>query len=79
MLPGTVGPVKAKVEVTELMGNEFFLHLIAGDKPFLARVDSRTSARPGQDIEVVFGMDEMHAFDPKTGQAITANKGEDTD
>ena len=25
---------------------------------------------------IVFGMDEMHAFDPKTGQAISANKGE---
>jgi multiple sugar transport system ATP-binding protein len=78
MLPGMVAPVKAKVEVTELMGNEFFLHLVAGDKPFLARVDSRTSARPGQDIEVVFGMDEMQAFDPETGQAISANKGADT-
>jgi len=74
MLPGTVAPVKAKVDVTELMGNEFFLHLIAGDRSFLARVDRRTAARPGQNIEVVFGMDEMHAFDPKTGQAISAKK-----
>ena len=72
----TALPVKARVEVTELMGNEFFLHLVAGDKPFLARVDPRTSAKPGQDIEVVFNMGNMHAFDPKTGQAISANKGE---
>jgi len=71
----TALPVKAKVDVTELMGNEFFLHLIAGDMPFLARVDPRTSAKPGQDIEVVFNMGNMHAFDPKTGQAILANKG----
>jgi multiple sugar transport system ATP-binding protein len=70
----TASPVKAKVEVTELMGNEIFLHLVAGDKSFLARVDPRTSAKPGQDIEVVFNMDNMHAFDPETGQAIHTQK-----
>jgi multiple sugar transport system ATP-binding protein len=63
-------PVGARVDVTELMGNELFLHLISGDNRFLARVDARTLARPGQDIELVFNMSNMHAFDPKTEKSI---------
>ncbi len=65
--PGIVASqVRAKVDVTELMGNEFFLHMLSGDKPFLARVDARTPARPGQEIDLVFNMANMHAFDAET-------------
>jgi multiple sugar transport system ATP-binding protein len=63
-------PVKAMVDVTEVMGSEIFLHLVADGKPFLARVDPRTKARPGQEIQVSFDMTRMHAFDSKTEQAI---------
>jgi len=62
--------VRARVDVTEMMGNEFFLYLESGDKQFLARVDARTKARPGQEIEIVFDMANMHAFDPGTGKAV---------
>lgn len=65
--PGIIAsPVRAKVDVTELMGNEFYLHMLSGDKQFLARVDARTQARPGQEIELVFNMANMHAFDSET-------------
>ena len=63
-------PIQARVDVTELMGNELFLHLVSGDQRFLARVDPRTAARPGQDIDIAFDMANMHAFDPETGRAI---------
>jgi multiple sugar transport system ATP-binding protein len=63
-------PVTAMVDATELMGSEIFLHLVADGKPFLARVDPRTRARPGQEIRVVFDMARMHAFDRETEQAI---------
>jgi len=63
-------PVRARVDVTELMGNELFLYLLSGNKQFLARVDARTMARPGQDIEVVFNMANMHVFDLGTGKAV---------
>jgi multiple sugar transport system ATP-binding protein len=69
--PTTIeAPVKALVDVTEVMGSEIFLHLVADGKPFLARVDPRTRARPGQEIQVSFDMTRMHAFDPETEQAI---------
>ena len=63
-------PVAAMVDVTEVMGSEIFLHLVADGKPFLARVDPRTRARPGQEVQVVFNMARMHAFDPETERAI---------
>lgn len=62
--------VRARVDVTELMGNEFFLYLLSGDKQFLSRVDTRTTAKIGQDIEVVFDMTKLHYFDPDTGKTV---------
>ena len=63
--------VKATVDVTELMGNEVFLHMLVDGRPLLARVDPRTSARPEREMEFVFDMGRMYAFDPETQAAIT--------
>ena len=57
-------PVSAKVDVTELMGNEIYLYLVHGDHNFVARVDPRTRVSMGDEIEVVFNMDNFHIFDP---------------
>jgi len=65
-------PVRARVDVTEMMGNEKFLHLLADGQKCLARVDPRTRARAGQDVQVAFDMDRMHAFDAKSELAIGA-------
>jgi len=62
--------LKAKVDVMELMGNEIFLYLVTGKKTFIARVDPRTPARIGDELEVVADMNNMHVFDPKTEKAI---------
>jgi len=66
----TGAPVKTRVDVTELMGNEIFLYLLTGTKQFIARVDPRTAARVGQDVEVLFNMDNMHIFDRDTEVAV---------
>jgi multiple sugar transport system ATP-binding protein len=71
VLPGvTAATVHAKVDVTELMGNEFFLHMIVGDWEFLARVDARTKARPGEDIDLILDMSKMHIFEDDTRARI---------
>jgi multiple sugar transport system ATP-binding protein len=62
--------VPANVEVTELMGNEVFLYLKSGDKNYVARVDPRSQARIGHDVQVAMNMDNMHIFDKDTEQAI---------
>lgn len=57
-------PVDSKVDVTELMGNEIFLYMVAGKHNYTARVDPRTRFTIGEDVQLVFNMDNMHIFDP---------------
>jgi multiple sugar transport system ATP-binding protein len=63
-------PVEAKVDVTELMGNEINLYLLAGQDSIVARVDPRTDFRMGDKVQVAFNMDKAHLFDPDTEIAI---------
>jgi multiple sugar transport system ATP-binding protein len=62
--------VACKVDVTELMGNEIFLYLVAGDNTIVARVDPRTDFRIGDQVQVSFNIDKMHLFDPDSELAI---------
>jgi multiple sugar transport system ATP-binding protein len=62
--------VECRVDVTELMGNEIFLYLLTGEKEFIARVDPRSKARVGNEVNIVFDMDRMHVFDRETEIAI---------
>ncbi len=62
--------VDARVDVTELMGNEIFLYLVSGDNTYVARVDPRTNFHIGDRVEIAFNMDKVHMFDPDTEQAI---------
>ncbi len=69
--PGVIpSRLDAKVDVTELMGNEIFVYGLTGTKPFIARVDPRTRAVPGGDIAFNVNMANMHIFDSKTEKAI---------
>jgi multiple sugar transport system ATP-binding protein len=63
-------PVETKVDVTELMGNEIFLHLVSGSNNIVASVDPRTNFRIGDTEKVAFNMDKCHLFDPETEKAI---------
>jgi multiple sugar transport system ATP-binding protein len=60
------GAIDAKVEVTELMGNEVFLYLLTGGHSYIARVDPRTKARVGNDVRVVANLDNVHFFEKDT-------------
>ena len=66
----TAGKIKAKVDVTELMGNEVLAHFLIGEKSFVGRFDPRTGVRVGDTIEVAVNIDNMHAFDLQTEKAI---------
>jgi multiple sugar transport system ATP-binding protein len=60
----------ATVDVTELMGNEIFVYLLSGQKQFIARMDPRTSARVGNQMDLAINMDNIHLFDRDTEAAI---------
>jgi multiple sugar transport system ATP-binding protein len=62
--------IEGKVDVTELMGNEIFLYVTAGDHTFVCRVDPRSRAIMGDKTSLTFNMNNMHLFDPETERAI---------
>jgi multiple sugar transport system ATP-binding protein len=62
--------VEAQVDVTELMGNEIFLHMLSGKNIFVARIDPRSKLRVGEKAQLAFDMDNFHIFDAETEQAI---------
>jgi len=63
-------PVQAKIDVTELMGNEIFVYLKNGDHNFVARVDPRSRYHISDDVQVVFNMENMHVFDRDSELAV---------
>jgi multiple sugar transport system ATP-binding protein len=63
--------VPVTVDVVEPMGSEIYLYLLTkGNQQFVARVDPMTKVEPGQEMQVVFDMSKMHAFDPTTQQTL---------
>jgi multiple sugar transport system ATP-binding protein len=62
--------VNAKVDVTELMGNEILLYLLSGKNTFVARVDPRSNARVGDTAKVVFNVQKLHVFDAENEMAL---------
>jgi len=62
--------ISAKVDVTELMGNEIFVYLTTDSHSFVARVDPRSRYNIGEDVPIVFNMENFHIFDQATEQAV---------
>ena len=66
----TAQNVESVVDVTELMGNEIFVYLKNGEHSFVARVDPRSRYQMGDQVQMVFNMENMHIFDRETERAI---------
>ncbi|MCR5428541.1 MAG: sn-glycerol-3-phosphate ABC transporter ATP-binding protein UgpC [Lachnospiraceae bacterium] len=63
--------VDVAVRVYELLGAEVFLYLDVDQFEITARVNPRTTARPGDQIRVAFDLSKMHIFDKESEQVIT--------
>ena len=63
-------PLDADVIVTEPMGAETYLFLKIGETQFNARVNPRTTAKPGDKIKVAFDISKIHIFDKETEKTI---------
>ena len=66
--PGSV--VDATVKVYELLGAEVYLYFTIDQFEVTARVNPRTTARPGDTIKVAFDLSKIHVFDKETEQVI---------
>ena len=62
--------IKADVEVTELMGAETYLYLNVVGFSYTARVEPTSTARPGDNIDVVLENTKIHLFDKETEKTI---------
>ncbi|MDZ5470173.1 sn-glycerol-3-phosphate ABC transporter ATP-binding protein UgpC [Bacillus sp. 31A1R] len=67
--------INVKIDVSELTGAETMLYSSLEGQDFVARVDSRTDIKPGQNLELAFDMNKAHFFDVATESRIR-NKNE---
>ena len=62
---------ESTIKVYELLGAEVYLYFDLAEFPLTARVDSRTTARPGDSVKFAFDVEKIHVFDKETEQIIT--------
>ena len=62
---------ESTIKVYELLGAEVYLYFDLAEFPITARVDSRTTARPGDTVKFAFDVEKIHIFDKETEQTIT--------
>ena len=62
--------IRATVDVIEPMGAEVYLHLVAGQQNFTARVGGHDRPRVGQEMDLVLDMGKVHFFDRQTEETI---------
>ncbi len=62
---------ESTIKVYELLGAEVYLYFDLEDYPITARVDSRTTARPGDTVKFALDVEKIHVFDKETEQIIT--------
>ena len=62
---------ESTIKVYELLGAEVYLYFDLEEFPMTARVDSRTTARPGDTIKFAIDVEKIHVFDKDTSLTIT--------
>ena len=62
--------IEATVRVYELLGAEVFLYFDVDGFNITARVNPRTTARPGDTIKIAMDLSKIHIFDKETEKVI---------
>ena len=62
--------IHANIEVTELLGHEINLYMVVNGQNFTARVNPRSTAKPGDTIKIALDVNKIHLFDKDTELAI---------
>ncbi|MCS0789630.1 sn-glycerol-3-phosphate ABC transporter ATP-binding protein UgpC [Cytobacillus pseudoceanisediminis] len=66
--------INARIDVSELTGAETMIYSSIEGQDFVARVDSRTDIKPGQNLELAFDMNKAHFFDATSERRIRSEK-----
>ncbi len=59
-----------EVILSELLGDEYYVHLMFGGKECLAKISADKSILKGSKIKLGFSLDKVHLFDPISEKAI---------
>ncbi|WP_394136655.1 ABC transporter ATP-binding protein [Cytobacillus oceanisediminis] len=70
----TGSKINARIDVSELTGAETMIYSSIEGQDFVARVDSRTDIKPGQNLDLAFDMNKAHFFDANTENRIRSIK-----
>lgn len=62
--------IKASIRVYEMLGAEVFLYFDVEENSCTARVNPRTTARPGDTVEFALDLSKVHIFDKETEKVI---------
>lgn len=62
--------INVDVNVHELLGSEIYLYFDYAGSPMSARVNSRSKARTGSNVDLGLDMNKIHFFDAETEEAI---------
>ena len=63
--------IEATIRVYELLGAEVYLYFDIEQFNCTARVNPRTTARPGDTVKMAFDLEKLHVFDKETEQVIS--------
>ena len=64
--------VEARINIYEMLGAEVYLYFTIDQFDITARVNARTTARPGDTVQFAFDLSKIHIFDKET-EEIVAN------
>ena len=62
---------ESTIRVYELLGAEVYLYFEIGETSVTARVNPKTTARPGDTVKFTLDLSKVHVFDKETEQVIT--------
>ena len=58
------------VLIAELLGNEYYVHTLIGEKELIAKVNANQDIKHGDLIKLSFDLDKIHLFDKETKKLI---------
>jgi multiple sugar transport system ATP-binding protein len=68
--PAPGNTIQVGVDVVEPLGSDVEIHLTTGERQMIAKIDSKTTAKIGDTIDVVLDLEKSHLFDKDTEAAI---------
>jgi multiple sugar transport system ATP-binding protein len=68
--PASGNTVEVGVDVIEPLGDDVEIYLNAGSHQIIAKLDSKTQAKVGENMTVIFDMEKSHLFDNESELAL---------